>query len=203
MANIYTTTTSTNKDNYIWVDLSGGVNNSIDRIDEKEIKKEMKKLVKSASKVESTPQKQMDKQLERVDYLEKLGLKKVANKLMIELEIQEKENKLHQLGYRRITKEALKKLQNYLLDTSKRLKATFIENYETIPPQRVLEKLKQAKEHNIFKDFVVLSVEKVPDPLLVGIIDEWQEGTPITDYNCYFIDIWGKDIPISKLEVEE
>ena len=61
---------------------------------------------------------------------------------------------------------------------------TPIEEYEGFPPARIISSLEKAKVTGIFEKFVVVTVEGVYDPLLVGIKskDEKKERRALIDW---------------------
>ena len=76
----------------------------------------------------------------------------------------------------------------------KRLKFTPISDYEKIPSQFVLERIKKAKDLNCFDEFEVCTIDwvkELKDPVVFGVIS----GT--TDK--FFITQWDNDITITEL----
>jgi len=63
-----------------------------------------------------------------------------------------------------------------------------IENYKSIPPSDVLETLREHKERGLFDYFTIASVRGIPDPLLLGRLNESEDR--------YFIAQWGSDIAL-------
>jgi len=78
--------------------------------------------------------------------------------------------------------------------TYKDLRFTALENYTEVPPREVLSKIKDAKELKCFDRFEVATletVEKVPDPVVFGIIDGCD--------NKYFVAQWDDDLKIEEI----
>jgi hypothetical protein len=77
-------------------------------------------------------------------------------------------------------------------------KLTALEAYPEVPPAKVLEEIRAAKELKCFDRFEVLtlqSVEVVPDPVIFGII----EGCD----NKYFVAQWDDDVKIEQILRED
>jgi len=68
---------------------------------------------------------------------------------------------------------------------------TPITTYEGIPPDGVLTTLKEHKERGVFDEFVVATVEAIPDPLLLGKINEVSDR--------FYIAQWGNDIALDDI----
>ena len=64
-------------------------------------------------------------------------------------------------------------------------KETPIDKYEGVPPGHVLTSLDKARNTTAFERFAVVTVEHVPDPLLIGIT---------ADKRRCLIDHWGQDL---------
>lgn len=69
-----------------------------------------------------------------------------------------------------------------------RLSLTPVSEYEGVPPTDVLSKMKEAKDCQIFDSFEIISVKRVPDPILVGKM----EGTK----DLFYIAEWDDDVSI-------
>lgn len=70
--------------------------------------------------------------------------------------------------------------------------------YQAVPPKEALADLRKAKELDCFDDFevaTIVSVEKIPDPIIFGRI----KGTD----NRYFITQWGDDVKIEQILKED
>lgn len=66
-----------------------------------------------------------------------------------------------------------------------------IEDYKTIPPKEILERLKEEQNKNVFDYFTIASVEGIKDPVLLG---------KINNYNGrFFISQWGTDVTLDDL----
>ena len=69
-----------------------------------------------------------------------------------------------------------------------------IAEYGAVPPDAVLEKLREAKEHNCFDYFTIAKIESVKeykDPILFGRIEGCSDRFFLTD--------WDNDIKLSEL----
>jgi hypothetical protein len=64
------------------------------------------------------------------------------------------------------------------------------EKYQGIPPSHVLSAFERAKETGIFEKFAIVTVEKVQDPLLIGITKDDRRG---------LIDHWDSDIDLDEV----
>jgi hypothetical protein len=64
-------------------------------------------------------------------------------------------------------------------------KETPIDKYEGIPPDHVLTSVDKARNTTAFERFAIVTVEHVPDPLLIGIT---------ADKRRCLIDHWGQDL---------
>jgi len=71
----------------------------------------------------------------------------------------------------------------------KRIKFTALSESNDLLPNYALERLKTAKETNLFENFGLLKVVEEPDPILVGVINN----------EYYYIADWGEDITIEDL----
>ena len=60
-----------------------------------------------------------------------------------------------------------------------------IAKYTGYPPAHILTSIERARQTGIFKDFYIVTVEEVPDPLLIGKTEDGRRG---------LIDHWGKDL---------
>lgn len=67
-----------------------------------------------------------------------------------------------------------------------------IKDYAGIPPQKVLDRIRQVKELGVFEYFTVASVKGIKDPLVLGRFKDDND-------NRYFIDQWGDDVKIEEL----
>lgn len=62
---------------------------------------------------------------------------------------------------------------------------TPIKDYETIPPRRVLDALREHRSREIFDEFLVASIDHMRDPFLLGRIEGSEDR--------YFIAAWGDE----------
>ncbi len=149
----------------------------------KESQEVFAELKSSGVKVEVKENQNRSKQLEE------LGLTKLANEAKkVEAKII-KESMIGIAGYLRITKAKVDELNARLGKVSKRLKLTQLADYKQgVPPADVLEKLGNAQKAGVFDSFEIFTIEKVPDPVLVGRIAESE------DY--FFVAEWGDDVSL-------
>ena len=137
--------------------------------------------------------------------LRELGLTEAANKLKHQREMARKLRTAFE-HFRVVTPEQLSRFQAELMDKSVKslsaygaysyqaLKFTALEAYPNVPPGEVLEKIREAKKHECFDRFEVLTletVEVVPDPVVFGIINGCD--------NKYFVAQWDDDVRIEDI----
>ncbi len=67
-----------------------------------------------------------------------------------------------------------------------------VEEYEGLPPKRVLETFKKHKERKVFDYFTIASVEGIKDPLLLGRLNGERSKR-------WFIAQWGIDVSLDDL----
>ena len=67
-----------------------------------------------------------------------------------------------------------------------------VKEYTGIPPQKVLDRLKQVREMKIFDYFTIASVKGIKDPIVLGRFNDDND-------NRYFVDQWGDDVKIEEL----
>lgn len=67
-----------------------------------------------------------------------------------------------------------------------------VKDYTGIPPQKVLDRLKQVGEMKIFDYFTIASMKEVKDPIIFGRFEDDND-------NRYFVDQWGDDVKIEDL----
>lgn len=75
-----------------------------------------------------------------------------------------------------------------------RLAFSNIKDYQEVPPQHVLDKVKEAMGRGCFDTFEVAKVETVevrPDPIIFGKINGCQDS--------FFIDQWDNDVKIEDI----
>lgn len=128
---------------------------------------------------------------EKAELLAELGMGKVAAKLL-----RKKEGKEKLLaavsGYRYATGEDLDDFNKEMKGYGKELIVEEIKDYEKVPPDDVLDKLKAAKEKGCFDTFHIAYIRKVKDPILFGKIDDFK--------NLYFfVAQWGDDVKIEDI----
>lgn len=66
-----------------------------------------------------------------------------------------------------------------------------IRDYKSVPPAKALQALKDARKKEIFDEFTIASVSKVPDPLLLGRLNGSEDR--------YFLAQWGDDIALDDI----
>lgn len=134
------------------------------------------------------------------DDLEKLGFKTAANALKADREMHRK-LKIAFEFYRvvkpadveKFNKELFERTKNPLDFTHQVLSFTPVEHYSGVPPQEVLDKVREAKERNCFDNFEVAHIEtvqKIPDPIIFGRINgsdlrfaiaQWDDDVKVED----------------------
>lgn len=128
---------------------------------------------------------------EKAELLAELGMGKVAAKLL-----RKKEGKTKLLravtDYRYATGEDLESFNKEIKGYGKELVVEEIKDYEKVPPDDVLIKLKEAKDKECFDTFHIAYIRKVKDPILFGKIDDFA--------NLYFfVAQWGDDVKIEDI----
>lgn len=128
---------------------------------------------------------------DKIKLLEEMGMDAAAEKLL-----RKKEGKDKLIvavsNYRYATGEDLDAFNKEMKQYGKELIVTEIKEYDKIPPDDVLEKLKKAKELNCFDTFHVAYIRKVKDPILFGKINDFKNLN-------FFIAQWGDDVKIEDI----
>ncbi len=131
------------------------------------------------------------KKQEKAELLLELGMTKIAEKV---LRKGFGKKKLLQAikEYRYATGEDLDDFNKDMKQYGKELVVVKIKDYDKIPPDDVLESLKEAKAKECFDSFHIAYIRKVKDPLLFGKIDDFK--------NLYFfVAQWGDDVKIEDI----
>lgn len=142
---------------------------------------------------------------DKINRLQSAGAVAQACILAQELRTRESLVRLMEWDYKILTKETINKFQseNQMTSTRDGLKVHIdpLDKYcgnpqvgeakDRIIPDHILDKLEEANERELFDEVAVLWVEKVKDPLLLGIV----EGCK--DY--FFIAEWGEDISFEQI----
>ena len=143
----------------------------------------------------------------KIEKLRKLGVKKQADVLEAELALRTKLARVKEWNYPVLPYDELMKfdrsmvggfylkvhidkLADYVGNTS-----ADVDVKDSIIPDFALEKLEEAKDRQVFDDFAVLWVEKVKDPLLLGLLQGCK------DY--FFICEWGEDVKFEDIVKEK
>lgn len=160
---------------------------------EKDIKKGLETLTKVKGLVQKTEVKpEVNK--ESASRLKALGFKTAQKKVSEFAEARMKENMAALAGYTRISWAAFDKLDDELREKTQRtmrLSLESVQDYEGVPPTYVLDELEKAQNAKIFDEFKIISVKRVPDPVLVGCF----KGTR----DMFFIAEWGDDVSLQDL----
>lgn len=146
-------------------------------------------------------QKDKKRSHESVGLLEELGFTLLSGEASRVAKRAMKENMIGMAGYKKIPyskfKEAYARIQKNSGGTL-RLSITAVDSYKgqdgeklTLPPMDVLGKMKTAKKEGLFDNFAIIHVEKVRDPILVGLVDDVQD--------LYMIAEWGDDISFDEI----
>ena len=144
----------------------------------------------------------------KIDRLEKLGLKAQATILEEELILRQKLNKMMEWDYKILTHKDIEKFSfdNKMTMTKDGLAVHIdsVENYigtkktneakDKIIPDDILDEFEKARERQLFDTFSILWVEKVKDPLLLGQINGCK------DY--FLIAEWADDIKFDDIVKE-
>ncbi len=144
----------------------------------------------------------------KIKQLEKLGLKKAASNLKEKREFKRKMSIAFE-NFRYVKPEKFEKMNEKLKENTlveegdvgvdlyhvyDKLAFISIAEYETIPPQEVLDKIEAAQEFKCFDTYEICKIESVreyKDPIVFGIIK-----------NCphkFFIAQWDDDIRIEDI----
>lgn len=139
----------------------------------------------------------------KTEQLEKLGFKKAANEVKVKREMKRKMVIAYE-NFRYVRQEKIdafsqklrkktEKHQDYHI-TYDTLAFTPIVEYETIPPQTVLDEIEKAQEFNCFDTFeiaTIKSVKEVKDPIVFGRV----KGCP----DRFYIAQWDDDVKIEDI----
>jgi len=166
-----------------------------------------KQLKKSVKQIEAEPfESGARKRIEgKINRLQSAGATAQATILEEELRTKDSLVRLKDWDYKLLTKQTIEKFQkdNKMTATRDGLKLHIdpLDKYcgnpeageakDRIVPDNILEKLEEAKERELFDEFAVLWVEKVKDPLILGIV-----------YGCedfFFIAEWGNDVSFEQI----
>lgn len=168
-------------------------------------------LKKSIKEIEAEPfENDARRRIEdKINRLQSAGA--VAQACILEQELRTRSEliRLKEWDYKILTKEVIDKFQanNQMTATRDGIKVHIdaLDKYcgnpqvgeakDRIMPDHILESLETAKARDLFDDFAVLWVEKVKDPLLLGIV----EGCK--DY--FFIAEWGEDVSFEQISKGE
>lgn len=141
----------------------------------------------------------MIKEQETIDTLEKLGFKAASEKIK-RLAAKKRKLVIAYEHFRFVRKEKIEEFNKKLYAKREsdhkyqQLGFTSIEHYLEVPPEYVFDAMIQAVEKNCFDGFEVasiVSIVKVPDPILFGVI------TGCTDK--FFIAQWNDDVKIEDI----
>jgi hypothetical protein len=128
---------------------------------------------------------------EKIKLLDSLGLKTIAARLSRK-QGGKKKLLLAINDYKYVTQEDINEYNKEMGRYNKELVVVKIKDYTSLPPDDVLEDLKNAKAKECFDGFYVAYLEKVKDPLLFGKIDGFKEL-------YFFISQWGDDVKIEDI----
>lgn len=148
---------------------------------------EVKKLAKVA-------QVQPEIKLENVQLLKELGFDLMHNKVQKIAEARTKENMAILAGYTKISHAEFDHANQELKRNTRhefQLSVVEVKKYTGIPPREVLLEMQKAIKADLFTTFEIISIEKVPDPILVGRV----EGSK----DMFFIAEWGDDISLQEI----
>ena len=180
------------------------VSNSTSTVSPEESFQVLKKSVRDieAETFESGARRRIE---DKINRLQRAGA--VAQASILEQEIRTRQAlvRLKEWDYKLLTREAIDKFQSVNMMTSTRdgLKVHIepLDKYcgnpqvgeakDRIIPDHILDKLEEANERELFDSIAVLYVEKVPDPLLLGIVEGCE------DY--FLIAEWGEDVSFEQI----
>ncbi len=131
------------------------------------------------------------KAVDKAILLKGLGMDKIAEKLLRKKGGKDKLIKAIDT-YRYATKEDIDSYSEELSRYDKRFVLQPIRDYNSLPPDNVLDELKKAKDNKCFDEFYIGYIEKVEDPILFG---------KITDFPTlhFYIAQWGDDVKIEDI----
>ena len=128
---------------------------------------------------------------EKAELLFELGMTMVAEKVLRK-GFGKKKLLMAIEDYRYTTGEDLDDFNKEMKGQGKELRVVEIKDYDKVPPDHVLESLKDAQAKKCFDSFHIAFIRRVKDPILFGKIDDFK--------NLYFyIDQWGDDVKIEEI----
>ena len=74
------------------------------------------------------------------------------------------------------------------VNKQKEVKLTPLREWDTTPPEYVLDNVVKAKKLDCFSEFVVAHVQNVPDPIVFGMVKDCKD--------LFYISQWGDDLKI-------
>jgi len=123
---------------------------------------------------------------DKAKLLKELGMDAVADDLLKKKRGRERLLKAVEL-YRYATGEDIDDYNKEIKQHGKELVVVEIKDYKRLPPDDVLEKLKEAQAKDLFDTFHIAYIRKVKDPILFGKIKAFK--------NLYFfVAQWGDDV---------
>ena len=128
---------------------------------------------------------------EKIKLLKKLGMDKLAGRLEEKSKGREA-IKTALANYNYLTQRDIDFFREDIRKHGKDIRIDKIEDYGSLPPDDVIEQLKQAKDKKIFDEFVILSIIKVKDPILFGKVEGFKEL-------FFFIAQWGDDVTFAEI----
>ena len=129
--------------------------------------------------------KEMDVR-EKTKLLKELGMDAVADTLLKKKRGRDRLLKAVE-KYRYATGEDIDDFNADIKSQGSRLVIVEVKDYKRLPPDDVLEALKQAQKEDLFDSFHIAYIERVKDPILFGKIKAFK--------NLYFfIAQWGDDV---------
>ncbi len=137
------------------------------------------------------PERNIMKAKEKAKLLKELGMNAVAETLMKKKRGREKLLAAVE-KYKYATGEDLDDFNADLKGHGKRLTVVEIKDYKKLPPDHVLESLKQAQADDMFDTFHIAYIERVKDPILFGKIKAFKNL-------FFFIDQWGDDVKFEEI----
>jgi len=186
-----------------------GIDFGIPRLPTTSPTKQLEKLKRSVQQIEVEPfsDEAKEKVEQKIQRLEAAGATAQAEVLYHELITREKLARLKRwdFDYKLLTKKTINSFEQSNTMSLTRdglcLHIDRIEAYVGNPesgkekdrliPDNILTELEKAKDRNLFDAVAILWAEKVPDPLLLGIIDGCE------DY--FYIAEWGEDVSFEQL----
>jgi len=128
---------------------------------------------------------------EKVALLKKLGMNKLASRVEEKSHGREAIKKaLETFNY--LTQRDLDFFREDIRKNGKDIKIEKIQDYGTLPPSDVINKLEETQKLGIFDEFVILSIVKVKDPILFGKVEGFKDL-------YFFIAQWGDDVTFEEI----